>query len=82
MSVIKTIEDGWDCCPELTEVTDSIDNIDSYVYEIKNCVRSSDLESMVAEMRDHLQEAIDKLDEIDTDIEYETCDDEDLYDEK
>ena len=77
--VIKTIEDGWDCVPELTEAVDLIDEIETYVYEIKRCKRDSELESMVEEMKEKLQEAIDVLDTIDTDQEFETTDEEEYY---
>ena len=77
--VIKTIEDGWDCVPELTEAIDHIDNVETYVYEIKKCVRDHELEFIVEEMKNHLQEAIDVLDKIDTDREFETVDNEDEY---
>jgi cell fate (sporulation/competence/biofilm development) regulator YmcA (YheA/YmcA/DUF963 family) len=77
--VIKTIEDGWDCVPELTEAVDLIDEIETYVYEIKRCKRDSELETMVEEMKEKLQEAIDVLETIDTDQEFETTDDEEYY---
>jgi uncharacterized membrane protein len=68
----KTIEDGWRCVPELTHVVNKLQCIDSFVYEIKNGNRSSDLDEMVFEMKKYLQGAIDKLNEIDTDVEFET----------
>ena len=77
--VIKTIEDGWDCVPELTEAVDLIDEIETYVYEIKRCKRDSELEFMVEEMKSKLQDAIDVLDTIDTDQEFETTDEEEYY---
>ncbi len=48
--VIETIEDGWDCIPELKDVTWELSMLNDYIYEIKNCVRNSDLESMVSDM--------------------------------
>ena len=77
MSEVKTTEDGWDCVPELTEAVELIGEIETYVYEIKHCVRDHELEHMVVEMQEKLQEAIDKLEEIDTDQEFITID----YDE-
>ena len=70
--VIKTTEDGWDCVPELMEAVDCINELDHDIYEITNCVRQSDLESMVENMRDQLSTALDILDNIDTDVEYIT----------
>lgn len=72
MKKIKTTEDGWDCVPELMEAVDCIEEIGHDIYEIKNCVRQSDLESIVWNMRDQLQAALDILDSIDTDAEYIT----------
>tara|TARA_B100000287_G_C20226773_1_gene620410 strand:- start:227 stop:457 length:231 start_codon:yes stop_codon:yes gene_type:complete len=74
---IKTIEDGWDCEPKLKRAVRQIEELDSFLYEINNCVRDHELEYMVDEMKTKLQEAIDTLDEIDTDQEFETVD----YDE-
>ena len=41
--IIKTIEDGWDCVPELKEVVDTYENAADIIYEINNCVRVTDL---------------------------------------
>lgn len=76
MSVVKTTEDGWDCESLLTEVVDKIESASMFIYEIKHCVRETDLEHMVVEMKEYLQGAIETLEEIDTDVEYETVDDE------
>ena len=77
MSIIKTTEDGWGCVPELTEVVEILNYNDIIKYEINNCVRTSTLSQMVDEMRESLEEAIEKLNEIDSNIEYETVEDED-----
>ncbi len=69
---IYTHEDGWDCVPELREVTSMLKTLNSYSYEIDNCVRESDLDSLVFEMKELLEEAIDQLNDIDVDIEYIT----------
>ena len=61
--ILKTTEDGWGHVPQLKRAVRSIDMLSDHVYEIKNCVRSSDMEYMVAEMKAHLQVAIDELDE-------------------
>ena len=68
MSVVKTIEDGWDCVPELKEAVN--------IYEIKHCVRSEDLEQMVGELLDMCHDMKQKLEEIDESQEFETVDDE------
>jgi len=72
MSIIKTKEDGWDCVPQLQMAVNKIESIDSFIYEINKCKRSSELDYMVYEMIDHLKEAVSILKEIDTDLEYET----------
>ena len=74
---IKTTEDGWGCVPELTDVTYELDQIGDYVYEIKNCVRISDLESMVNDMREIMDNVKYHLDKIDTTKEFITVDIED-----
>jgi len=82
--IIKTKEDGWGCIPELKDVVSKIESLDSYKYEINNCVRSSELKNMVVEMKELMEEAIEALDDIDTSKEYETvdcnnCDEMELY---
>lgn len=69
---IRTTEDGWKCVPELMDAVRCIDELGHDIYEIKNCVRQSDLKSMVNNMRDQLQEALDILEDIDTNREYVT----------
>ena len=32
MSVVKTIEDGWDCVPELTEAVDIYESVNHTIY--------------------------------------------------
>ena len=75
MSVIKTIEDGWDCEPLLKEAVKKIEELDHHKYEINNCVRDTDLDHMVVEMIEMMEEAIEILKGIDIDVEYETVDD-------
>ena len=70
--LIKTFEDGWDCLPELKEVVKTIEELDHYNYEINNCVRVTELAEMVSEMKNILEEALSKLENIDTDREFET----------
>ena len=73
---IKTIHDGWGCVPELTDVTYELSMINDYVYEIKNCVRNSDLESMVNDINEIMDNVKYHLSKIDTQKEYETVDEE------
>jgi len=75
METIKTTEDGWDCEPLLQEAVELLDEIEPHIYEIKRCQREQELEFMVEEMKEKLQEAIDVLEQIDTDVEYETVED-------
>ena len=72
MAKIKTMTDGWDCVPQLKEVADLMDYNANIIYEIKNCVRESDLRDIVSELRDSYAHAIRLLDDIDVDVEYET----------
>ena len=44
-------------------------------YEINNCVREAELEEMVVEMKEMMEDAIQMLDEIDVEVEYETIED-------
>ena len=76
MTVIKTTEDGWECVPELTEVLKRIDLTKDALYEIRCCVRSRNLDSMVDELKTHLIDALESLDEIDSTQEFITVDDE------
>jgi len=73
---IETIEDGWDCVPELKEVISEIENVDGIVYEINNCVRSTDLYTIVEELKTMAYNITEKLEAIDEDQEFETVDEE------
>ena len=75
----KTLTDSWSCVPQLKEACNKIDELGHFVYEIKHCVRVSNLEEMVYDMKLQLQEAIDCLDEIDTDVEWVTEDDDPIW---
>ena len=70
----KTIEDGWDCVPELKEVISEIENVDGIIYEINNCVRSTDLYTIVEELKNMAYNLTEKLEAIDEDQEFETVD--------
>lgn len=69
---IETYEEGWDCIPELQQAVKELEHIDTFKYEIKKCVRVSSLDDMVGEMKDILMNVLDKLDEVDTEVEYKT----------
>ena len=69
---IKTTEDGWDCVPELKECIAEIENVNSIIYEINNCVRQSDLYTIVEELKNMAYTLTEKLEEIDEDQEFET----------
>ncbi len=75
---IETIEDGWDCVPELKEVISEIENVDGIVYEINNCVRSTDLYTIIEELKTMAYNITEKLEAIDEDQEFETVDEEEL----
>ena len=74
---IKTTEDGWDCVPELMDAVRMIEEIGHDIYEIKHCKRVSDLDGIVSNMIDYLTDAINILEDIDTDVEYITVEEED-----
>jgi len=70
---VLTEHDGWDCVPELKEIADILnDDLGHHLYEIQNCVRTQSVGDLVIELRQGLQEALNILDTIDTDVEYET----------
>jgi len=77
--VIETTEDGWDCVPRLKAAVQKIDNLKGLIYEIKNCVRDHDLDYIVEEMKHNLENAIECLEQIDTDVVYQTVE---LWDEE
>jgi hypothetical protein len=75
--IIETFEDGWDCLPELKEVVETIEELDTYKYEINNCVRVTELDYMVTQMKDLLEETLSKLEDINTNKEFVTVIDND-----
>ena len=76
MAIKKTYEDGWDCEPNFSEAVKTLDWIKDYVYEIKHCVRESDINDMKSEMIDCLKEAIMCLEDVNESNEWETIHDE------
>jgi hypothetical protein len=69
---MKTRHDGWECVPELKEAVNCIDQLNECIYEIKHCVRASSTADLKNLMLQNLREAIELLECIDEDIEYET----------
>lgn len=72
MKTKKTTEEGWECVPELIEVSENLDSLRKTLYEIDNCVRESSLEGIVTHLQETLQKALKELEYIDTQVEYET----------
>ena len=70
--VKKTSHDGWECVPELKRAVRALDDMDSDLYEIRHCQRASKLQYLVENMKECLQEALEELDYINVNIEYET----------
>ena len=77
MAVEETYEDGWGCVPELLEAVEELEEIDTFKYEIKNCARINHTNYLVDEMKEILINVLEKLDEIDTEVEYKTVEDND-----
>ena len=78
MEVEETEYDNWSCVPELGRVVKEIEELRPYIYEIKNCVRVSDLGSMVDDMTYLLERALDELNDIDTDVNYITVEEDEI----
>ena len=77
MVIIKTTEDGWDCVPELKEVVETYENAADIIYEINNCVRSTELYEIVERLKDMAATITEQLEEIDEDQEFETVEEDD-----
>ncbi len=77
MRTKKTSEDGWNCVPELKDATSLLGEIQHEIYEVDHCVRVTKLEDLVSEMISKLEEVVEILKEIDTDVEYVTIFDDD-----
>ncbi len=72
MRTKETSADGWDCVPELRGATSLLGEIQHEIYEVNNCVRQTKLEDLVNEMISKLEDTVELLEEIDTDVEYVT----------
>lgn len=77
MKTKKVYTDGWDCVPELKEASDTLETIEQDLYEIRLCQRSSRLVDLVEQIKSACQDAIDELENINTDVEFET-----IYDDE
>ena len=80
MSTKKTNHDGWGCEPMFRDAVNCIDELQDYIYEIKNCVRESDISDMKSEMIRCLTNAVASLEEVDDTVEWVTEDEEEDYD--
>ena len=80
MSTKKTNHDGWGCEPMFRDAVNCIDELQYYIYEIKNCVRESDISDMKSEMIRCLTNAVASLEEVDDTVEWVTEDEEEDYD--
>ena len=57
-------EDGWDNIPELNEVSSLIGELNLYKYEIDNCVKQTELNDLLHQMKEitrQLEENIDGI---------------------
>ena len=80
MVIKKTNQDGWECEPNFKEAVKTLGWIQDYIYEIKNCVRESDISDMKSEMIHCLKEAIMCLEDVDDNVDWVTEDEEEDYD--
>ena len=78
MKTKKTTDDSWGCVPQLRRACTEIDELHHFTYEIKNCVRVSDLNEMIVDMKYLLKRAIEELDEVDTNVDWITVDEYDV----
>ena len=56
--------DGWEDIPELNEVSSLIGELNSYKYEIDNCVKQTELNDLLHQMKEitrQLEENIDGI---------------------
>ncbi len=75
MSELRTTEDGWDCIPQLKQASDCLEEARHEKYEIDSCVRDTELEDLVTNLKEKLEQAIEHLNEIDLDTEIIEIDD-------
>ena len=70
--IIETTEDGWGCVPQLKDAVSELKFISNYIYEIENCVRDSDLASMVEDLNETMENVKYHLSKIKVTNEYKT----------
>lgn len=76
MKVVKTEQDGWDCAPEIREVSRVVDSSRHLFYEIDNCVRTMSPAQMIEQLKEfhrELGEAIQDCEHL-RDTEFESVD--------
>jgi len=56
--------DGWDDIPELNEVSSLIGELNSYKYEIDNCVKQTELNDLLHQMKEITRELEENIDGI------------------
>jgi hypothetical protein len=71
-NIIETTEDGWGCVPQLKDAVSELKFISNYIYEINNCVRTSDLTSMVEDLNETMDSIKYHLSKINVNNEYKT----------
>ena len=71
-NIIETTEDGWGCVPQLKDAVSELKFISNYIYEIDNCVRDSDLTSMVEDLNETMDNVKYHLSKIKVNSEYKT----------
>ena len=77
----KTNHDCWACEPMFRDAVNCIDELQDYIYEIKNCVRDTDISEMKSEMIRWLTNAVASLEEVDDTVEWVTEDEEGITEE-
>ena len=68
----KTNHDCWACEPMFRDAVNCIDELQDYIYEIKNCERDTDISEMKSEMIRCLTNAVSSLEEVDDTVEWVT----------
>ena len=56
--------DGWEDIPELNEVSSLIGELNSYKYEIDNCVKQTELNDLLHQMKEITRELEENIDGI------------------
>ena len=56
--------DGWEDIPELNELSSLIGELNSYKYEIDNCVKQTELNDLLHQMKEITRELEENIDGI------------------